>query len=294
MKAKPYSGDVFGSGSVSSGLDPRQEEGVTFSEKYRSAAQAGETRVCVGLDPDPVKLPSHLSQDVGGVTNFLKQIIDATHDLACAFKPNFAFFGALGPEGITALADVIEHIPDHVPVILDFKAGDIGNTAGKYAEMAYEVLKADAVTVNPYMGWDAVEPFLCGQEKCVFLLCLTSNPGSQDFQRLDTEQGPLFEVVARKASKWSEHGDFGLVVGATHPHDLPRVRELAPTLTFLIPGVGSQGGDPNQIAAQAATEDGFGTLVNASRGVLYASSGEDFKEAARRAADDLRISLQAG
>ena len=267
---------------------------MTFSEKYRSAAQAGDTRVCVGLDPDLVKLPSQFPQDVGGVTDFLKQIIDVTHDIACAFKPNFAFFCALGPEGIAALADVIEYIPSHVPVILDFKAGDIGNTAEKYAEMAYEVLKADAVTVNPYMGWDAVEPFLRGQEKCVFLLCLTSNPGSQDFQRLDTEQGPLFEVVATTASKWSEHGDCGLVVGATHPQDLPRVRELAPTLPFLIPGVGSQGGDPGQIAAQAATEDGFGTLVNASRGVLYASSGEDFKEAARRAADDLRISLLAG
>jgi orotidine-5'-phosphate decarboxylase len=264
---------------------------VTFEQKYRAAAQTSNTRVCVGLDPDPLKLPSHFDKTVPGVTAFLKEVIDSTHDLACAYKPNFAFFGALGPDGIAALAEIIDHVPDTVPVLLDFKAGDIGNTAEKYAEMAYDVLNADAVTVNPYMGWDAVEPFLRGEEKCVFLLCLTSNPGSQDFQRLETKKGPLFEVVARQATKWSEQGSCGLVVGATHPEDLPRLRELAPDLPFLIPGVGSQGGNPSEIVKQASSADGFGTLVNASRSVLYASSGEDFGSAARQATEELRKSL---
>ena len=218
------------------------------------------TTVCVGLDPDLAKLPNHLSRDVNGLSSFLKGIIDATADLACAYKPNFAFFGALGPEGLSALGEVMAHVPGDIPVILDFKAGDIGNTAEKYAKMAYDLLGADAVTVNPYMGYDAVEPFLRGTDKCVFLLCLTSNT---------------------------------LVVGATHPEDLPKVRKLARDLPFLIPGVGSQGGNPSKIAEQASSADGFGILVNASRSILYASPGEDYAEAARQATDDLRVSLQS-
>lgn len=265
---------------------------MTFEQKYRAAVKRSDTRVCIGLDPDPLKLPTHFEKNVSGVTAFLKEVIDATHDLACAFKPNFAFFGALGADGFTALAEVIDYVPDTVPVILDFKAGDIGNTAEKYAEMAYDVLRADAVTANPYMGWDAVEPFLRGQDKCVFLLCLTSNPGSQDLQRVITENGPLFEVVALEAAKWAERGSCGLVVGATHPEDLPRVRELAPDLPFLIPGVGSQGGDPSVIVEQASSSDGFGTLINASRSILYASSGENFASKARQAAEGLRKSIQ--
>ncbi len=266
---------------------------MNFEEKYRSAVTRSATTVCVGLDPDLAKLPNHLSRDVNGLSSFLKGIIDATADLACAYKPNFAFFGALGPEGLSALGEVMAHVPGDIPVILDFKAGDIGNTAEKYAKMAYDLLGADAVTVNPYMGYDAVEPFLRGTDKCVFLLCLTSNTGSQDFQRLKTDEGPLFEVVAKTAVKWSADGSCGLVVGATHPEDLPKVRKLARDLPFLIPGVGSQGGNPSKIAEQASSADGFGILVNASRSILYASPGEDYAEAARRATDDLRVSLQS-
>lgn len=265
---------------------------MTFEEKYRTAAQRASSKVCVGLDPDPLKLPDPVEKNTLGVTRFLKEIIDATQDLACAFKPNFAFFGALGSAGFSALEEVIDHIPDNVPVILDFKAGDIGNTAEKYAEMAYDVLEADAVTVNPYMGFDAVQPFLRGQEKCVFLLCLTSNPGSNDFQRLQTNEGPLFEVVAATATKWSAEGSCGLVVGATHPEDLPRIRSIAPDLPFLVPGVGSQGGHDRAVATQASTSDGAGVLINASRSILYASSGKDFADAARGAAEQLRLAIE--
>ncbi|HAA75204.1 TPA: orotidine-5'-phosphate decarboxylase [Candidatus Latescibacteria bacterium] len=154
------------------------------------------------------------------------------------------------------------------------------------------MLQTDAVTVNPYMGFDAVEPFLRGKERCVFLLCLTSNPGSADFQRLETADGPLFEVVARTAHLWSGQGDCGLVVGATHPDDLPRVRQLAPTLPFLIPGVGSQGGSAADILGQAGDAYGQGVLINASRGILYASSGHDYADAARKAAEELRNAIE--
>ena len=265
---------------------------MTFYEKYSAAAKKSNSKVCIGLDPDLTRLPDHIAKTPSGVVRFLCEIIDATSDLACAYKPNFAFFGALGADGFAALKDVIDHVPATVPTILDFKAGDIGNTARKYAEMAYGVFEADSVTVNPYMGFDAVEPFLQGREKCVFLLCLTSNPGSEDFQRQKTENGRLFEVVARTAVDWSEKGACGLVVGATHPEDLPRARLLAPDLPFLIPGVGSQGGDPGRIVDQAASPDGLGVLINASRSVLYASSGEDFAQAARAAAEKLRISIE--
>ena len=265
---------------------------MTFYEKYSEAAKKGTTKVCVGLDPDIEKLPGHLPKTIDGTKSFLFDIIDATADLACAYKPNFAFFGALGQEGFALLAQVIKHVDGRAPVILDFKAGDIGNTAEKYAVMAYDVFGADAVTINPYMGQDAVEPFLRGQEKCVFLLCLTSNPGSQDFQRLSTDDGRLFEVVARTAVEWSKEGACGLVVGATHPEDLPRVRALAPDLPFLIPGVGSQGGDPSSIVDQAASSDGLGILINASRSILYASSDEGFADAARQAAEEMRKSIE--
>ncbi|MBS13719.1 MAG: orotidine-5'-phosphate decarboxylase [Gemmatimonadetes bacterium] len=269
-----------------------KETPLSFREKYLAAATRGRTKVCVGLDPDIQKLPEGIEKTPEGVGRFLCEIIDATHDLACVFKPNFAFFGALGQDGIGVLREIIGHIPNDVPTILDFKAGDIGNTAEKYAEMAYDVLQTDAVTVNPYMGFDAVEPFLRGKERCVFLLCLTSNPGSADFQRLETADGPLFEVVARTAHLWSGQGDCGLVVGATHPDDLPRVRQLAPTLPFLIPGVGSQGGSAADILGQAGDSYGQGVLINASRGILYASSGHDYADAARKAAEELRNAIE--
>ena len=193
---------------------------MTFIEKYEAAVARNNSLVCVGLDPSPERIPSHLSGQPNSVAAFLKEIVAATQDLACAFKPNFAFFGALGIAGWQALEETLSAIPDNIPVILDFKAGDIGNTATHYARMAYDTLGVDAVTVNPLMGADAVEPFTAYTDRCAFLLCLTSNPGSADFQRLKTDQGIVYHALAEKAVRWNKSGQCGLVVGATHPGEL--------------------------------------------------------------------------
>ncbi len=264
---------------------------MVFCEKLREAQQGNQSLVCVGLDPDPGRLPDHLKGGADPVGAFLREIVSATSDLACVYKPNFAFYGAMGSEGWDILRALIRAIPDGIPTILDFKAGDIGNTAAQYARMAYEDLEADATTVNPLMGRDAVEPFLAYTDRCAFLLCLTSNPGSADFQRLTTADGPLYQVVARQAVAWSEIGSCGLVVGATHPGDLREVRDIAPDLPFLIPGVGAQGGDADAVVREALDQQDGGIVVNASRSILYASSESDFADAARKATEDLRQSL---
>jgi orotidine-5'-phosphate decarboxylase len=264
---------------------------MSFLEKLESASARNQSRLCVGLDPDPDRLPDHLKGKPDAVAEFTSQIVSATQDLACTYKPNFAFFGALGAEGFAILERLIKQIPRDIPVILDFKAGDIGNTAERYAAMAYDRLGVDATTVNPYMGEDAVRPFTAYADRCAFLLCLTSNPGSADFQRLEVDGSPLYESVARKAVDWSQAGTCGLVVGATHPEELGQIRKLAPELPFLIPGVGSQGGDV-QAAVMAGTDARGGSIiVNASRSILYASRGPDFAEAARQAAESLRSDL---
>lgn len=267
---------------------------MSFLEKYRSASDRHNSLLCVGLDPDPTKLPESLKGRPDGLSKFLGDIIAATSDLVCAYKPNFAFFGALGSAGFQVLADVIKNRPEDIPVLLDFKAGDIGNTAERYAAMAYETLGADATTVNPLMGSDAVLPFLKHKDGCAFLLCLTSNPGSADFQRLTTEPDgrPVYEAIAAKAVEWSQTGDCGLVVGATHPDELQRVRELTPNLPILVPGVGAQGGSAQEVIEAGADASGGGLLINASRAVLYASSGDDYAEAARQQAEALRQSLE--
>ena len=264
---------------------------MAFCEKLRAAQEHNHSLVCVGLDPDPARLPDHLKGGPDPVGTFLREIVAATRDLACVYKPNVAFYGALGLEGWDVLQTLMRAIPDGIPTILDFKAGDIGNTAAQYARMAYEHLGADATTVNPLMGRDAVEPFLAHTGRCAFLLCLTSNPGSADFQRLATEDGPLYRILAQRAVAWSEIGSCGLVVGATHPGDLREVRGIAPDLPFLIPGVGAQGGDADAVVGEALDRRGGGIVVNASRSILYASSGPDFADAARKATEDLRQSL---
>jgi len=185
----------------------------------------------------------------------------------------------------------VEHVPEGIPVILDAKVGDIGNTAERYARMAYGEVGADAVTVNPYMGFDAVEPFLACPDRCAFLVCLSSNPGSADLQRLRVDGVPLYRIVAEKAVAWNRRGPCGLVVGATHASDLKEVRGVAPGLPILIPGVGAQGGDLQTVARCGADADGELTVVNVSRSVLYASGGEDFAQAARRETERLRADL---
>ena len=265
---------------------------MSFLEKFHHAVDTRNSRVCVGLDPDPKRLPAHYRGTANPVSAFLREIVSATQDLVCAYKPNFAFFGALGQAGWQSLADVIRAIPDTTPILLDFKAGDIGNSAARYAQMAYDTLGVDAVTVNPLMGFDAVAPFLDYRDRCAFLLCLTSNPGSADFQRLSTRDGPFYQHVARKAVEWSATGPCGLVVGATHVRELARVRSIAPGLPILVPGVGAQMGDPGAVIRYGVDRNGGGLLVNASRSVLYASSERDFADAARHAANELRCNLE--
>lgn len=264
---------------------------MTFAEKLRGATRANDSLVCVGLDVDLARIPAHLAGGPDPAFRFNRAIIDATRDLVCAYKPNFAFYGAMGVRGWEALLRTVEQVPEGIPVILDAKVGDIGNTAERYAHMAYHEVGADAVTVNPYMGFDAVEPFLAHPDRCAFLVCLSSNPGSADLQRLQVGGRPLYRVVVEKAVAWSRRGPCGLVVGATHPEELREVREDAPDLPLLIPGVGAQGGDLEGVARFGTDPMGEMAVVNVSRSVLYASGGEDFAAAARRETERLREAL---
>jgi len=249
-----------------------------FIDKVTRASVHARSLVCVGLDTDAGKLPAGLAGS-GGVTAFNRDIIRSTSDLVCAYKPNSAFYEALGSAGMEALEKTCRAIPSEIPVILDVKRGDIGSTAVKYAEAAYDRFGADAVTVNPYMGFDAVKPFL-RPEKCVFILCLTSNPSSRDFQLLETGGVPLYERVARAAVEWSREGEIGLVAGATRPEALRRIREIVGAMPLLVPGVGAQGGDIDRVIRETGGAPGE-TIVNSSRDIIYASGGPDYAEAAR-------------
>jgi len=261
-----------------------------FKEMVVRASKRATSLVCVGLDTDTGRLPDGLA-GAAGALEFNRGIISATSDLVCAYKPNSAFYEAMGPEGCEVLEKTCRAIPSDIPVILDVKRGDIGNTAEKYALAAYDQIGAHAVTVNPYMGFDAVKPFL-RPGKCVFILCLTSNPSSRDFQMLDTGGMPLYERIARTAVSWAGEGEIGLVVGATNPGELRRIREIAgEDMPILIPGVGAQGGDPALVMAAAGSIPGR-TIVNASREILYASSGPEWAEAARKRLHSLRDTLK--
>ena len=259
----------------------------SFVQRLNRACEAHRSLVCVGLDPDPARMP------IEDVLDFNKAIVDATHDLVCAYKPNLAFYEALGLSGLEALRDTIEHIRQHAPdvmLIADAKRGDIGNTSRAYARSLFEVWGFDAATVNPYLGSDSVEPFLAYENKGVFLLCRTSNPGAADLQDLPiVDDGePLYMHVARKAREWNTHGNACLVVGATYPEELKRVREMCPDMPILLPGVGAQAGDLAAAVRNGVDSEGRLAIVNSSRGILYASKGPDFAEAARRAAETLR------
>ena len=246
-----------------------------FYEKLKATIERNDSLLCVGLDPRPEHIPD------GSVLDFNKRVIDATHDLVCAYKPNFAFYEALGLAGLEALQRTIAYVPDGIPVILDAKRSDIGSTAEAYARAAFEVWGADAVTVNPYLGRDAVEPFVAYAERGVFLLCHTSNPGANDLQTLPVHGDPLYLAVARRAMEWDAHGNLGLVVGATFPDALRAVRELAPQTWILLPGIGAQGGDLGAALAAGLNAAGRGVIVNVSRGVILADDP-------RTAAMDLR------
>ena len=276
---------------------------MTFLDQLRTAERQNGSLLCVGLDPEPAKFPTHWRGDASKIFDFCAAIVDATADLAMAFKPQIAYFAAHRAEA--QLEQLIAHmrrVAPQVPVILDAKRGDIGSTAEQYAIEAFERYGADAVTLSPFMGFDSVAPYLKYHGKGAFLLCRTSNPGGDDFQPqrlLDLPGQPrLYEHIAQLAQgPWNLNGQLGLVVGATYPAEIARVRELAPTLPLLIPGVGAQGGDAMATVkagwrgtAQASTGP---VIVNSSRAILYASAGADYAAAARAEALRTRDVLQA-
>jgi orotidine-5'-phosphate decarboxylase len=263
---------------------------MTFLDLLLDASRRNRSLLCVGLDPDPARIPAQLRAAPDPVYAFCAAIVEATADLACAFKPNSAFFEALGPSGLETLRRVIAATPRDVPVILDAKRGDIDSTAAAYARSAFEVLGAHAITLNPYLGGDALAPFLRYAERGCLLVCKTSNVGSADLQDLLLADGrPLYLEVARRAqTTWNERGNIGLVVGATHPDVLPAVRALCPDMPLLLPGIGAQGGDLASSVRGAVDRRGERAIVSASRSILFASEGDDFADAARREALQLR------
>ena len=262
----------------------------TFQEKLTAASRKNSSLLCVGLDPDPALMPME------DVVEFNRAIIEATADLVCCYKPNLAFYEALGIPGLEALQRTLEHIPKDIPVIGDAKRGDIGSTARAYARAMFQQWGFDAVTANPYLGTDALEPFLEYADRGVLVLCHTSNSGAADFQELllgnSEGQRPLYEQVAIKARDWDSRGNVGLVVGATFPAQLQTVRQLCPNIVILAPGVGAQGGDLENTVKYGVNALGEGLIVNASRSVIFASRNKnDFAQEARKAAQELRQNL---
>ncbi len=262
---------------------------VNFTERLRSVQRRTKSLLCIGLDVDPRLIPSHLR---GSVIEFNRRIIEATHDLVCSYKLNLAFYEALGSKGGDTLAKTLEFIPSSIITIGDGKRGDIGNTSEQYVKALFDDFGFDAVTVNPYMGHDSIEPFLRKPERGVFLLALTSNQGSKDFQRMKIANRPLYEHVALKAKRWNVKQNIGLVVGATHPRELKRVRALVPAMPILIPGIGKQGGDVWRSVQYGCTREGDLAVITASRSILYASRGKDFAQKARREGLKMKMEIQ--
>jgi orotidine-5'-phosphate decarboxylase len=271
---------------------------MTFVDMLAACEVRNRSLLCVGLDPEPGKFPHHWRGQSERILDFCCAIVDATADLVSAYKPQIAYFAAHGAEAqLERLMAHIRKTAPHVPIILDAKRGDIGSTAEQYAKEAFVRYGADAVTLSPFMGRDTVEPYLEYADKGVFLLCRTSNPGGNDFQRRPLAdvagQPQLFEHIAALAqNEWNRNGQVGLVVGATYPAEIARVRELAPTLPLLIPGVGAQGGDADATVKAGLRSNGT-IVVNSSRAILYASTGPDFASAARTMAEQTRQQLDA-
>ena len=269
----------------------------TFNQQLQSAWASQGSMLCVGFDPDPKRLPPSFQGKPEGIFEFCREIADATADLVCAFKPQFAYFASQRAEA--QLEKLIKHLKNqypHIPVILDSKRGDIGSTADHYALEAFERYGADAVTVNPYMGFDTIEPYLKHAGKGVIVLCRTSNPGGSDLQFLNVSSGePLYLHVAKLASKqWNSSGQISLVVGATFPEEIAKVRTIVGDMPLLIPGIGAQGGDIDATvqAGCIAGAPGTGMIINSSRAILYASTGSDFAQAARDVAQSTRDALR--
>ncbi|MEO7496266.1 MAG: orotidine-5'-phosphate decarboxylase [Massilia sp.] len=270
---------------------------MNFIDKLSAAWTNNDSLLCVGLDPDLARLPESLRDAPDGILTFCKAIVDATADLACSFKPQIAYFAALGAEPqLEALCEYIRSRYPQIPLVLDAKRGDIGATAHQYAREAYDRYGADAVTVNPYMGFDSVEPYLAWSERGVIVLCRTSNPGGSDLQFLQADGKPLYQHVASMvANKWNRNGQCALVVGATFPEELAQVRALVGDMPLLVPGVGAQGGDVEATVKAGRTAGGTGMMINSSRAILYATpqGNEDFAAAARRVALETRDAINA-
>ena len=270
----------------------------SFTQQLQTAWASQGSMLCIGFDPDPKRLPASLQGKSEGIFAFCREIADATADLACAFKPQFAYFASQGAEAqLEKLIGYLKIQYPHIPVILDSKRGDIGSTAEHYASEAFERYGADAVTVNPYMGFDSIEPYLRHTGKGVIILCRTSNPGGSDLQFLSLAPSgePLYLHVAKLAAqKWNSSGQISLVVGATFPEEIAKVRAAVGNMPLLIPGIGAQGGDIDATvkAGRIANKPGTGMMINSSRAILYASSGADFAEAARKVAQSTRDALR--
>ncbi len=266
---------------------------MNFMHALTSAWNERNSLLWVGLDPDPARLPEHLKGQADAILHFCRAIVDATADLVCCFKPQIAYFSACRAE--EQLEELVAHIHSRhpgVPVILDAKRGDIGSTAEQYAIEAFERYQADAVTINPYLGRDSVAPYLAYRDKGVILLCRTSNPGGSDLQFLNVGGEKLYERLARLVSdEWNEGGQCGLVVGATFPREIARVRELTGNMPLLVPGIGTQGGDIEATVRAGCNDNGNGLMINSSRAILYASRGEDYAAASRSVARETRDAI---
>jgi orotidine-5'-phosphate decarboxylase len=271
--------------------------GARFADKLAAAVARNDSLVCVGLDPDPRQVPDAVRGRPDWLAYFAAGIVEATADLVCCYKPNLAFYEALGEAGLAGLRATLRAMPADVPVLLDAKRGDVGVSARAYAAALFDNLGADAVTASPYLGFDTLEPFLDYADRGVFVLCKTSNPGAAEFQDLlvevDGARRPLYEQVARAAVRANRHGNVGLVVGATHAEAFRTVRAVAPDLPLLVPGVGAQGGDLAMAVGEGQDEHGRGVLIASSRTIIYASRGPAWQAAARAAAQELRAAINA-
>lgn len=264
---------------------------MTFFDKLTGVITQQNSLLCVGLDPDLNRIPASIQSDSNPILRFCTEVIDSTKDLVAAYKLNFAFFEADGSRGWATLEKLMAQMPDTVLTIADAKRADIGNSSQKYAEAILQRLNFDSITVNPYMGSDSVAPFIQWPEKGAFILALTSNPGTSCFQQLQIHGRPLYKKVIKEVMKWNKKKNCGIVTGATQPDELEAIRNLAPELPFLIPGIGAQGGSLTASVKYGAGRDGNLALINSSRGIIYKSGGNDFASAARQEAISLNNNI---
>lgn len=268
---------------------------MNFQEKLDAIVKKNTSLVCVGLDPDLDKLPDHIKEKDNPLFSFNKEIIDATADLVCAFKPNSAFYEAIGEEGIRELRMTCDYLkmthPD-VPIILDAKRADIGHTNDGYVQYAFDYLQVDAITVQPYLGSEAIAPFLKRTDKGIIVLCRTSNPGAGELQDLEIKGKKLYEIIAEKVvNDWNKNNNCLLVIGATYPKELKEIRNIVGDMTFLVPGVGAQGGEVADIVTHGLNSKKAGMIISSSRGVIYAGNGVDFAQKSREACEKLKVEI---